>query len=211
MFEIIRFFAIAGLIFFTCGLLFHWYTTKKLKSTVDKARPKGSQTFGIIYSFTIGMLPWAKESTRKHWVAYLRGVIFHVGIFAGLFVLFFSFFTKFDKNFALIFTVITGLGAVMGFAGIIVRFSEKNLRAISTVDDYFSVLLVSAFLSFVALRLVDDRYIVPMYLSSGLMLFYAPLGKIRHCLYFFFSRLFFGKHLGRRGIVHKYIEVRYGK
>ncbi len=211
MLEISRLFAIVGLIFFVLGLFYHWYVTKKSKSPVDKARPKGSQTVGVIYSFTIGMLPWAKESTRRHWIAYLRGVVFHLGIFIGLFALTFGLFIKFDENLSFIFAIITGLGAVMGFVGVVVRFFEKNLRLISTIDDYISVLLVSISLSFVSLSLVDDRYIVPMYFSSGLMLFYAPLGKIRHCLYFFFSRFFFGKHLGRRGIVHKYAEASYGK
>jgi hypothetical protein len=32
------------------------------------------------------------------------------------------------------------------------------------------------------------------------MLVYIPLGKIRHCLYFFFSRTFFGKFFGRRAV-----------
>ncbi len=211
MLEISRLFAVAGLIFFVLGLFYHWYSTKKLKSPIDKARPKGSQTVGIIYAFTIGMLPWVKESTRRHWVAYLRGVVFHLGIFVGLFVLTFGLFVKFDKNLSLIFAFVTGLGAIMGFAGIVIRSLEKNLRLISTIDDYLSVLLVSIFLSFVSLSLLDDKYMEPMYLFSGLMLFYAPLGKIRHCLYFFFSRFFFGKHLGRRGIVHKYAEASYGK
>jgi hypothetical protein len=211
MFEISRLFTVAGLTFFVLGLLYHWYSTKKLRFTIDKARPRGSQTIGIVYAFTIGMLPWVKESTRKHWIAYLRGVVFHLGIFVGLFVLIFGLFVKFDKNLSLILAFITGLGAVMGFAGFVVRFLEKNLKLISTIDDYLSVLLVSIFLSFVSLSLLDDKYMVPMYLLSSLMLFYAPLSKIRHCLYFFFSRFFFGKHLGRRGIVHKYAEASYGK
>jgi len=211
MFEMSSSFAVAGLMFFVAGLFYHWFSTIRLKSPVDKARPKGSQNIGIIYSFTAGMLPWAKESTRKHWIAYIRGVIFHIGIFVGLFVLVLSLFIRFNETLSLILASLTGLGAIMGFAGILIRIFERNLRLISTIDDYVSVLLVSLFLSFISLSLLDVKYTTPMYFISGLTLFYAPIGKIRHCLYFFFSRFFFGKHLGRRGIVHKYAEASYGK
>ncbi len=211
MIEISHVFAFVGLIFFIGGLFYHWLNTKKLKSPVEKSRPKGSQNVGIIYAFTIGMLPWVKESTKKHWIAYLRGVLFHIGIFVGLFALVVNLFLRLDENLSIILAFVSGLGAIMGFAGIIMRVYEKNLRAISTIDDYISVFLVSMFLVFVSLSSVDVKYVDAMYIVSGFMLFYAPLGKIRHCLYFFFSRFFFGKHLGRRGIVHKYAEASYGK
>ena len=32
-----------------------------------------------------------------------------------------------------------------------------------------------------------------------LLLAYAPLGKIRHCLFFFIARGHLGRHYGRRG------------
>src|SRR5574341_246492 len=50
----------------------------------DRAPAKGNPQRGILYAFTLGMMPWAKESTRRHMLAYLRGIAFHVGIFAGL-------------------------------------------------------------------------------------------------------------------------------
>jgi len=39
-----------------------------------------------------------------------------------------------------------------------------------------------------------------MYIIAAFTFFYVPLGKIRHCLYFFFSRLFFGKFFVRRSV-----------
>ena len=41
-----------------------------------------------------------------------------------------------------------------------------------------------------------------MYLTGAVMLIYVPLGKIRHCIYFFFSRRFFGLFVGRRAVIH---------
>lgn len=204
--------AIVSFAFFGVGLIYHYYITKQLKFPVDYAQPKGSYKIGVLYAFTIGMLPWVKESTRRHWLSYLRGVIFHIGIFAALLVLLLKFFAvEISSIFLNLFAFITGLGAIMGFAGIVMRIVEQNLRKISTADDFISVSLVSLFLAFVSLSLVDPKFTTSMYLISAITLFYAPLGKIRHCFYFFFSRFFFGVHLGRRGIVHKYTEVSYGK
>ena len=50
----------------------------------DLSPAKGSPWTGMVYAFTLGMAPWAKESTRRHMLSYLRGVAFHIGIFAGL-------------------------------------------------------------------------------------------------------------------------------
>lgn len=40
----------------------------------DLSRERGSVRKGILYAFTLGMAPWEKESTRIHWIAYLRGI-----------------------------------------------------------------------------------------------------------------------------------------
>jgi len=210
--ELARVIAFVSLMFFIGGVIYHYLSTKKLKFPADYARPKGSWKVGVFYSFTIGMLPWKKESTRRHWIAYLRGVMFHIGIFTGLFALIVSpFFKEMDKTFLLAVALLTGLGALMGYAGIVMRLVERNLRSISTPDDYISVSFVSLFLTFLTLAILNEKFLTAMYLTSAVTLIYAPLGKIKHCIYFFFSRFFFGLHLGKRGIVHRFTEVSYGK
>lgn len=210
--ELARVIAFVSLMFFIGGVIYHYLSTKKLKFPNDYARPKGSWKVGVFYSFTIGMLPWKKESTRRHWIAYLRGVMFHIGIFTGLFALIVSpFFKEMNKTFLLAVALLTGLGALMGYAGIVMRLVERNLRSISTPDDYISVSFVSLFLTFLTLAILNEKFLTAMYLTSAVTLIYAPLGKIKHCIYFFFSRFFFGLHLGKRGIVHRFTEVSYGK
>jgi hypothetical protein len=210
--ELARVIAFVSLMFFIGGVIYHYLSTKKLKFPADYARPKGSWKVGVFYSFTIGMLPWKKESTRRHWIAYLRGVMFHIGIFTGLFALIVSpFFKEMNKTFLLAVALLTGLGALMGYAGIVMRLVERNLRSISTPDDYISVSFVSLFLTFLTLAILNEKFLTAMYLTSAVTLIYAPLGKIKHCIYFFFSRFFFGLHLGKRGIVHRFTEVSYGK
>src|SRR4030067_838169 len=49
----------------------------------EMAPIKGAPAQGVLYAYTLGMAPWAKESARIHWVAYIRGIIIHVGIFVA--------------------------------------------------------------------------------------------------------------------------------
>ena len=56
----------------------------QLARPVDRARPKGNLQTGVLYAYTLGMAPWSKESTRRHAVAYLRGVVFHCWEMEGI-------------------------------------------------------------------------------------------------------------------------------
>jgi hypothetical protein len=58
------------------------------------------------------------------------------------------------------------------------------------------------FLAATSAALARPDWMPAMYLSAAVMLFYAPLGKIRHCIYFFLSRLFYGRFIGRRAVIH---------
>jgi hypothetical protein len=84
--------------------------------------------------------------------------------------------------------------------GFVSRLVEKSLKALSTPDDHFAILLVSLFLASAGLAAWNLAQLPLFYVVSALMFVYMPLGKIRHCIYFAFSRLFFGKFFGRRAI-----------
>lgn len=194
--------ALVALIFSVSVFALRWAGTQRLPLAVDRSVPKDSALRGVAYAFTLGMMPWSKESTRRHWVAYLRGIAFHVGIFAGLAALLASpWFDAVPHPLRVVFALVTGAGALFGVAGGIMRIAESNLRAISTPDDHAAVWLVSFFLVAMTLALLSTAYVPLMYVVGAAMLVYAPLGKIRHCIYFYFGRLFFGYHIGRRGIV----------
>ncbi len=203
--------ALAGLVFALVAFGSRWSSMRRLPFPKDRSLPKGSAQRGLVYAFTLGMAPWAKESTRLHWVSYLRGIAFHIGIFAGLAVLFVSpWLSLVPWAVHALFALLTGLGAVMGVAGGIMRIAEHELRSISTPDDHTAVWLVTAWLAVTALALVAMNALPLMWLVAAVMLFYAPLGKIRHCIYFYFGRLFFGLYIGRRGIVRG-LEASHGR
>jgi hypothetical protein len=98
-------------------------------------------------------------------------------------------------------TALTGLGAVFGAVGLAVRILDPNLRRLSTLDDLASVALVSLFLAAAVGALRAPAALPGFYLVTIALLLYAPLSKIRHCLYFAFSRIHFGRFVGRRGVL----------
>ncbi len=203
--------ALAALVFSVGAFGRRWAQLQRLPFPKDRSIPKDSALHGILYAFTLGMAPWAKESTRRHWLAYLRGIAFHVGIFAGLAALLASpWFTLIDPVIRTLFAIVTGFGAVLGAAGGILRLLEHNLTAISTADDHLSVWLVSLFLAMMTAALMATGFVPAMWVLAAAMLVYAPLGKIRHCIYFYFGRLFYGLHIGRRGVVRG-LEASHGQ
>jgi hypothetical protein len=203
--------ALLALVFSIVMFGSRWTQMQRLPFTQDRSVPKDAAAHGILYAFTLGMMPWAKESTRLHRIAYLRGIAFHVGIFAGLAALLVSPWWGIVPSIVLgLFALVTGLGALMGIAGGMMRLAEHHLRAISTPDDHGAVWLVSLFLVATTLALFSPAFLPAMYLVAAVMLVYAPLGKIKHCIYFYFGRLFYGLHIGRRGIVRG-LEASHGR
>ncbi len=194
--------ALAGLIAGLYGISIRYAETSRRALPSDNSPIKGSLSHGIQYAFTTGMMPWAKESTRIHMLAYLRGIGFHIGIFAAIGAVIISPFWEYLPavlSWAL-FWVLT-LSAILGAAGGIMRIVEHNLRGLSLPDDHFAVWLTTLFIAVAGLALLNEAFIIPMYIVSAVTFVYVPLGKIRHCLYFFFSRLFFGRFFGRRAVL----------
>jgi len=209
--SITKLIASLSLIFSISLILYQWISLLKKPKVMDYSAPKGSSLKGIIYAFTLGMAPWTKESTRKHWILYLRGILFHIGIFSALFLFILRILLNYTPHLILFpLALFACIGALMGLAGILLRILERNLREISNFDDHLSLWLVSIFLFLVVLSSISSPFTPYMFIFSSLMLLYVPFSKIRHFLYFFFSRIFFGIHIGKRGILRK-LEVIHGK
>lgn len=168
----------------------------------DLSRARGDERRGLLYAFTLGMAPWEKESTRIHWIAYLRGIFFHVGVFLSFVVLLVSpWLAAVPQGLVVLMAIVTGVGAIFGFAGIFMRLMGENERMLSLPDDYASVGLSSLFTILAFLSLLSPTVLPVFYLITALMLIYIPFSKIRHCVYFFYSKSFFGRHFGHRGVI----------
>jgi hypothetical protein len=201
--------AIVALVFAIVAFTLRWRAAERLPLVFERTVAKGSPLSGLIYAFTLGMAPWAKESTRIHTSAYLRGLSFHVGIFVGLGALLISFgWSALPTPLLWLIALFTGLGALFGFIGNVIRRTEPNLRALSSKDDHASVFIVSLWLAVTTIALLDSAWLGALYVVAAIMLAYMPISKIRHCIYFFFSRRFFGLFIGRRAVVHpQHVEV----
>ena len=85
--SITRIIAIIGLVLGLLGIILKIREIMNRPFKKDLARERGSVGRAILFAFTLGMAPWEKESTRIHWIAYLRGIFFHIGIFMAFGVL----------------------------------------------------------------------------------------------------------------------------
>ncbi len=200
---------LAALVFSAAAFARRLRVFNSLSRPKDRSLTKGQPSLGILYAYTLGMAPWAKESTRLHAAAYLRGVAFHLGIFLTLALLIASpWIPALPPNLLAALAVCCGLGALFGLAGFVFRFVERTLKVVSAPDDYFAVLLVSLFMAAAAAWLVIPAAYPWFYILGIVTLVYAPLGKIRHCIYFAYSRLFFGAYFGRRAVLPHSQQIR---
>lgn len=169
--------------------------------------PNTNKSKGIIYSWANILMPWSMESSRKKWYIYLQFVIFHLAVTLAIVQ---SFFIPYAPQLmepawvVLMFQIIIGAGFLVGLFRIIRRISKKVMRAISTPDDYFSLILITVWFLFAALaspnNYTESETILLIYFwLTAFFLIYVPFSKISHYLYYPFTRYYFGKSMGHRG------------
>jgi hypothetical protein len=159
--------------------------------------PRGNAGNGIIYAFGRGMLE--KESVALHRPTFAGGILYHGAIFAGLIYLFWTVLLPKTGPPLWAFRPVLLAGAAVGLALFIKRAAKTHLRRLSCPDDFFANLFVDVFLILAFLHTYVPA-LEPVLLCVSILLFvYIPLGKIRHCFFFFYTRFVFGLHYGRRG------------
>jgi nitrate reductase gamma subunit len=166
----------------------------------------GSAWRGVLYAFGPGMAPTAKESTRTHPVVWALGVSYHLGVFTSLAVLLWTLLAAGGAAAALpppamraAGLALAALGVIGGVSLLVRRAREAALRAISVRDDWLANTLTTGFVALAGARLLTPAAEPLLLAWAMLLILYAPLGKIRHCLFFFVSRYHLGRHYGRRG------------
>jgi len=169
---------------------------------IDVAPSRGSMTRGVAYAFSLGMAPWAKESTRRHLIAYVRGIVFHTGVFLSLGVLVVSpWLWQLPEALRVAVAIVLAVGAVAAVGGYWIRLTDEALRRVSTPDDYFSLGLVTVLISVAAMACVIESWITGFWIVSGFTLAYLPIGKLKHSIFFFYTRFQFGTFFGHRGVL----------
>ncbi|MBD3219883.1 hypothetical protein GF314_01455 [bacterium] len=166
----------------------------------DHSAPTGRRSRGILYNFTAAMLPSHKESARHHPAEFLIGSVLHVGVLLG--VLGFG-ITLVSPQQAPILPVVTGvilgISLLAGAVLLVRRLVSPNLKAMSSPDDFIAIVVTGGFLA-LSILFAFERVAVATYFAwSSVLFFYLPLGKLRHCIFFFAARSDLGGRLGYRG------------
>jgi len=183
----------------------------RLCSRREKTYAAGSAAAGIARSLLNIATPWSMESTRRHPGFYLQFVVFHLGVTAAITL---SFIIPYAPQLLEQRWRVRSLQTLIGAALLVglIRFGRRlvkaNLRRISGIDDFLSLLLVILFF-LTAIMAAPNRFrqsewpLVAFFGLTALLLVYVPFSKIGHYLYYPFSRFFFGRQLGHRGVTAK--------
>jgi len=199
-------------IYAAIALVFMLFRTSAIGRKPIYSKAAGSESEGIKYAFTQGMMPSAKESVRKHVPTFVGGILYHAGIFVATLnlLLVITHMTVFPA-------VVLGLrslilaGLVSGIALLAKRLALPKMRIISTPDDIIANVIVDLFLAISIASTMSAKLEAWLLGIAILLLLYIPMGKIRHCVFFFYTRIIFGRLFGRRGVFpHSTQESRAG-
>ncbi|MDH7512951.1 MAG: hypothetical protein QHH14_08395 [Clostridiales bacterium] len=166
------------------------------------SQPAGKRRKGVVYAFGQGMLPWEKESGAKHLPTYIAGMFYHAGIFSAILaVLALAAQVKLPEVTVPFLQIMMAAGLLAGVGLLLKRAIKPRMKYISCPDDFVANILVDVFL-LTGLVSFWRATALPAFLIAAITtFFYVPIGKIRHCLFFFYSRLLFGSYFGRRGVL----------
>lgn len=165
------------------------------------AEPKGDVKKGIVYAFGKGMMPWEKESAIKHLPSYIGGILYHLGVFGGFFYLLVTLVPIDLPTLVLLFMrIVLLVGVISGASLLLKRILSPQMRVLSCPDDFAANIIVNIFVLAALLHTFYPGITHLFFLAAVIMFLYMPLGKIRHCFFFFYTRILFGMFYGRRDI-----------
>ena len=162
--------------------------------------PRTGSLGGVVYAFGRGMMPWEKESAGLHLPTFLGGILYHGAIFLALaYILWIILLPGLPRPHALLRPIFAA-GAAVGLALLAKRVFSPQLRRLSCADDFLANLFVDLLLLLCLLHTYAAASEPALLLTACALFVYIPFGKIRHCFFFFYTRILFGVFFGRRGV-----------
>jgi nitrate reductase gamma subunit len=163
---------------------------------------------GERYSLATIVKPWELESARLKPLMYTQFALFHLGVVAAISL---SFIIPYGPgllkagSLVTIMQLLTGAACLIGVIRIIRRISDPYIRAISSMDDHFSLVLLTAWFAFAFMAAPNnisggEGIMLTYFLLTAFFLMYVPFSKISHYLYYPFTRTYLGRTMGRRGV-----------
>jgi len=185
----------------------------RFKAGRDRSAPAGtpgrtSAKKGAYWSLAMVAMPWAMESSRTRPLYWTQFAIFHLGVTSALGL---SFVIPYAPG-VLAYPAVTAV--LQGFLGVAFliglyrvgrRFVSPRMRTISSPDDYFSLIMITAWLGLAFLAVPNDiskgeTLMLAYFYLTAFFIIYVPFSKISHYLYYPFTRWWMGKALGHRGV-----------
>lgn len=186
---------------FFVSSLFQFLQILLSKAYKDYASSRNKIWRAIIYAFSGAMSPFKKESAMLHLPSYIAGILFHIGTFISLFWLALHFFNiKTNSLVANISAIYLTTSVLSGVMILLKRLIKTEMRRLSNIDDYFSNFLVTGFQVVSALTIFIGTPLPYLFIWAAILFLYIPLGKLRHAVYFFTSRVYLAMFYGKRGV-----------
>ena len=163
---------------------------------------------GSRYSFSLILKPGEMESTKTKKFMYAQFAVFHVGLFSSIAL---SFIIPYapgileSKVVVVLFQAVFAAAFLVGLMRIYRRASNDYMRAISSPDDYFSLILLTLWLATAFMAAPNDilkgeGILLAYFMLTAFFLIYVPFSKISHYIFYPFHRTYIGRHFGRRGV-----------
>jgi hypothetical protein len=200
---------IAALAFMAVVYLLRLRWLFRFRAPGERAWSGGSTRAGIAYSLAGVALPGSTESGRRKPLFYAQFVVFHVGVAAAIGGTFIIPYAPgvFRVGFIVrIFQFVLAAAFLTGLIRFVRRASNPMMRAVSTPDDYASIVLMIFYFAAAVLAVPNtpergEGPLIAYFGLTALFLVYVPFSKICHYLYYPFTRYFLGRTLGHRGVL----------
>jgi small-conductance mechanosensitive channel len=158
----------------------------------EVAPAKGSAGIGVAQSMFNVLMPWSMESTRKKPLFCIEFAFFHIAVALAIAATFiFPYAPQWlTPTVRMIFSLFIGIGLVVGVKRFLRRLLDPTMRAISTLDDFFSIAILDLFFITAVYALMTNHAfaVIVFFIMTTFFLMYVPFSKISHYLYYPFGR-----------------------
>lgn len=179
----------------------------RFKPMKERTPSKGNERKAIVASFLCIAAPWSMESTRRKWYKWLEFAIFHIGItlaIASSFIISFGSEEIVENGLITpILKVIFPLSLLIVIIRLSRRIFSKVNRLISHPDDFFSISMMVIWFLIATIYIYQPANSLWLGLFLAITTFliaYVPFSKMSHYIMWPFTRYYFGKHFGHRGV-----------